>query len=164
MPFELFESELNTAKITRCAIPFAYCPLYIAPTPGISPRKAASHGLGSLAAGTPTGCPAALATGPAPLTGTHPAAVEPAPAAPWPSSRATRQGSQYTAEPALRIVALVNPLPHCWQNATRSPVSVVCPSGAVFCSPGPVVSSIISLTLPSRGPYLAYRGPVYCTA
>src|ERR1700761_5430414 len=116
MSCTLCARESSTAKITRCAPPFAYCPLYIAPTPGISPRKAASHGLGSFPEGTPVGPPAGAVagppTGPGPLTGVHPAAVPAAPA-PAPSSRATRQGSQYTAEPALRIVSFVNALPHC---------------------------------------------------
>ena len=58
----------------------------------------------------------------------------------------------------IQIVSFVNPLPHCWQNPTRSPASVACPSGPAFRSPDPGVScpdvskipSLISLTLPSR--------------
>jgi hypothetical protein len=34
------------AKTMRCTSPLAYCSLYIAPTPGMNPRKPASSGLG----------------------------------------------------------------------------------------------------------------------
>src|ERR1700751_4173318 len=46
----------STAKITTCIRPLKNWPLYIAPTPGISPSTAATAGFGVPAGGTTNGC------------------------------------------------------------------------------------------------------------
>ena len=123
----------SSAKITMCAMPLANCPLYIAPTPGIRPSSAASTGCGllpSIGGNTPSGggyvVPNGLNRTP-PTGGTVPATGSPAaaPAGAVAASRTSRQGSQNTPEPTVRIVSRVSGRPQSWQNPTRSlfPVS-----------------------------------------
>src|SRR5262249_8516488 len=83
----------STAKITTCAIAFPYCPLYMAPTPGINPSRAASIGCG---------VPVKIGVD--------------VPAAP-PRSLSARHVSQKMEPPTLRTQSLHNGLPQNWQKA-----------------------------------------------
>src|SRR5208337_89026 len=67
-PFTLSAIQIKVAKITTWTNPLPYSPLYMAPTPGMNPRIAASPGLGRPVDGlAPGGTAAGPGGGIAPL-------------------------------------------------------------------------------------------------